>query len=448
MARAHAGDARGMGQNCHVPWLFLAVAVVGAWFTANALWPTRRWQLLALSFFAGWMTGELAIWHIAWQALATLVFVRLGALDAWPGWLGLGITLASWAGLLWLIAVSTRASAIVEHALVDGLGDDYEEQITGRRPTRVARRTIARQLALPLVLRDRRVERIKNLRYAEGGGRRHLLDVWRPKHSTESGADRAPVLLQIHGGAWVVGDKGQQGLPLMLHLAAEGWVCVAINYRLSPRARFPDHLVDCKLALAWIRDHIAEFGGDPDFVVVTGGSAGAHLAMLTALTPNDPRFQEGFEDVDTSVQGCVPFYGPTDLVDLFRVEQRSGTRLRNNMTQWLMGATPEEAPSAWEDASPVTQVRADAPPFFVVHGTNDNLVPVRQARAFVAALRAESREPVCYAEIPGASHAFEVFHSVRTGIVVNGVDRFLAWLESTQKRDEMAPLTSPAQPPE
>ncbi len=103
----------------------------------------------------------------------------------------------------------------------------------------------------------------------------------------------APVLLQIHGGAWVIGNKDQQGMPLMYHLADKGWVCVAINYRLSPRATWPDHLVDCKRALAWIREHIAEYGGDPDYVVVTGGSAGGHLTAMMGLTANDPAYQPG-----------------------------------------------------------------------------------------------------------------------------------------------------------
>src|SRR4029450_4266482 len=70
-------------------------------------------------------------------------------------------------------------------------------------------------------------------------------------------------------------------------------------------------------ALRWIRERMAEYGGDPDFVVVTGGSAGGHLAALLALTPNDPEFQPGFEDVDTSVTACVPFYGVYDLGEGF-----------------------------------------------------------------------------------------------------------------------------------
>jgi len=89
----------------------------------------------------------------------------------------------------------------------------------------------------------------------------------------------------------------------MSHLAELGWVCVAINYRLSPRSTWPDQIVDVKRALAWTKEHIAEYGGDPDWVAITGGSAGGHLSSLAALTPNDPQFQPGFEDADTSVAG-------------------------------------------------------------------------------------------------------------------------------------------------
>ena len=90
----------------------------------------------------------------------------------------------------------------------------------------------------------------------------------------------------------------------MPHLAAQGWVCVAINYRLAPRDPFPAHIVDVKRAIAWIREHIAEYGGDPSYLAITGGSAGGHLAALAALTPNDPAYQPGFEDADTSRAGA------------------------------------------------------------------------------------------------------------------------------------------------
>jgi acetyl esterase/lipase len=251
-------------------------------------------------------------------------------------------------------------------------------------------------------------------------------------YTPRGGAQGAPVLLQIHGGAWVIGDKGQQGLPLMMHLAARGWVCVASNYRLSPRAKFPDHLVDCKLALRWVRQHIAEYGGNPDFVVVTGGSAGGHLAALVALTANRPEFQPGFEDADTSVSACVPFYGVYDVIEMFE-RQGGPARGRQWFERMVMGTTLADDRTAFERASPISYVSEDAPPIFAVHGASDNLVPVSQARRFVERLRAKSKEPVVYAEVPGASHAFEIFHSVRAAYAVLGVERFLAWLYSAYR---------------
>lgn len=406
----------GSGTLWDVPWLLLALSLIGAWFTFNAFRPSSRWQLIGVSFFAAWLTGELAIWTIVLQAIGAGVLVALGALDAWPGWLGLGITLVSWVGLLVLSAVSRRSGLVFDSALTEGIGLDPPDHLRKPRWS---------QAVFPFLLRDRRVERIKNLEYGPYG-RRNLLDVYRPRN-VAADTSPAPVLLQIHGGAWVIGDKNQQGLPLMLHLAAEGWVCVAINYRLSPKATWPEHLVDCKRALSWVREHIAEHGGNPDLICVTGGSAGGHLAAMTALTANDPQYQPEFESADTSVTACVPFYGVYDFNALFD-GSRGSDRAARLLARWVMKTTPEEDSAAFEAASPISHLRPDAPPFFVIHGTNDNLAPVGQARTFVERLREVSKEPVLYAEVPGASHAFDVFYSTRTGNAVSAVDRFLAWI--------------------
>ncbi|HZJ25474.1 MAG TPA: alpha/beta hydrolase [Acidimicrobiia bacterium] len=417
-------------------WLFLAVSLIGLWFTANALWPARRIQLVGPSFFAAWLTGELAGFHLAWQVVATVMFIALGALSGAAGFVGLAVTALSWFGLVWIIVVASRSSHTLERALRDALGADYRDRIAPGRLAHLGPKGPWRKLFFPFWLREPGVERIRNLRYAEGARERHLLDVYRPR----AGADRAPVLLQIHGGGWVIGDKSQQGLPLMNELAAAGWVCVANNYRLSPKATFPDHLVDCKRALAWIREHIAYYGGDPDFVVVTGGSAGGHLAALMGLTPNDPEYQPGFESVDTSVAACIPFYGVYDLVDTFQDPDGTPTDMR--LATWLMGASIADDQARFERASPVYRVHAEAPPFFVIHGDHDNLVPVDQARAFVKALRDTSRHPVAYAEIAGGSHAFDVFHSVRADNTVNAAHRFAAWAYAVSSE------TPAATPPE
>ena len=138
-----------------------------------------------------------------------------------------------------------------------------------------------------------------HISYADAG-KRNLLDIYQPQEPREGGF---PVLLQVHGGAWMIGEKEQQAKPLMYHMAQRGWLCVAINYRLSPQAAFPAHIIDVKKAIAWIRDNIADYGGNPDFIAITGGSAGGHLSSLAALTPNRAEWQPGFEDVDTTRAG-------------------------------------------------------------------------------------------------------------------------------------------------
>jgi acetyl esterase/lipase len=240
--------------------------------------------------------------------------------------------------------------------------------------------------------------------------------------------ENAPVLLQIHGGAWMIGDKEQQARPLMMHLAERGWICVAINYRLSPAAKFPDHLIDAKRAMKWIRENIADYGGDPNWVAVTGGSAGGHLSSLLALSANDPRFQPGFESVDTRVAAAVPFYGIYDFADRENVRGRSS--MRSMLERYVMPAPLDKDPDLWDSASPVCWVGGSAPPFFVIHGDRDALAFVEDARLFATALRGASDSPVVYAEVPYAQHAFDIFHSRRCASAVNAVTLFLEWVRA------------------
>jgi acetyl esterase/lipase len=211
----------------------------------------------------------------------------------------------------------------------------------------------------------------------------------------------------------------------MYHMAQRGWLCVAINYRLSPTAAFPAHIIDVKKAIAWVRENIAQYGGNPDYIAITGGSAGGHLSALAALTPNREAWQPGFEHADTTVQAAVPFYGVYDFLDRFRI--RPEMSMDEMLASRVMQCTRDDNPELWESASPLDHVRADAPPMFVIHGTHDSLVWVEEARAFVSALQAVSDKPVAFAELPGAQHAFELFHSVRTDYTVNAVGHFLEW---------------------
>jgi acetyl esterase/lipase len=413
--------------------LFLLVSVVGAALTVNALRPSYGSPRRAfVSFFAGWLTAELALHHVAWQALATALFAWAGALAHWPGKLGLAITLVSWAGLATMYWGSRTAGGAIERALRETLGDDYLERLLPEVAERLSTGIDWRPIVRPFPIRHREVERTRNIVYARAAGLNLKLDVYRHR-SRPAGC---PTLMQIHGGAWVIGTKDEQGLPLMLHLAARGWTCVSVNYRLSPHATFPDHLVDLKRALAWIRAHGAEHGADPSFVVVTGGSAGGHLAALVALTQNDPEYQPGFADADTSVQGCVPFYGVYDFTNRYGLHRSDG--LPRLLERKVMKASLAEAREAYEKASPLSRVGPGAPPFLVIHGDRDSLAPVEEARRFCAELGRHAPGRVVYAEIPGAQHAFEIFPSLRTALVIRGVERFLAYLYSEHLRARRA----------
>jgi len=407
--------------------VYLVLCALGAFATFVAASRGRSPPRLgALYWIIAWFVAETPLQHVVLSVVVTAVFAALGVFAHWQGWAGGGLVLASSAVLVNLHLVARRAPATIGRALEEGLGPDFRKRLPEDVAAGVGTQPAVSRWIRPLKLHDRaRVERIRDLSYGPAGTR-NLLDLYRPR----GGSEGCPVLLQIHGGAWVFGAKNEQGLPLMNALAARGWVCIAPNYRLSPKATFPEHLVDCKLALRWIREHVVEYGGDPSFVAVTGGSAGGHLAALVALTPNEAEYQPGFEQVDTRVQAAVPFYGAYDLlfhngVDVTRAAQPSFVETH------VMKSSPRQDRRGWERASPIRWLRADVPPFLVLHGASDSLVWVEGARAFVAALRQVSRQPVAYAELQGAQHAFDVLHSVRTASTVDGVTAFLEWVRAS-----------------
>ncbi len=274
----------------------------------------------------------------------------------------------------------------------------------------------------PLMFFARSVRVQRGVVFATRDRKRLRLDVYEPRDEPPSDGLR-PAVIQVHGGGWIVGTRSEQGIPLLNHLAAHGWVGFNIDYRLSPRATFPEHLIDVKEAIAWVREHAGEYGIDPGRICLTGGSAGGHLTALAALTANDPEYQPGFEDADTSVAAAVPFYG---IYDFTNSEGHYWPELRTAILEpFVIKAKLDEEPERFRSASPVFQVHADAPPFLVVHGERDTLVPVDDARRFVAELRAVSSSPVLYAELAGAEHAFDLLPSLRTARIVEAIERFL-----------------------
>jgi acetyl esterase/lipase len=400
---------------------YVARQAVTAALTANAIRPVPGFRVGVPAFFAGWLTGELAPHVLTLTAADTAHELARGRRDP----LGLALAGASVAGLGYLVVHSRRAADIAEEALVEALGVDYVEQLDDApSPADLATPwgRVVNPFAFGRARRKAGVEVKRDVPFAPYG-RRGMLDVYTSTNTPDSGA---PVLLHVHGGAWTIGRKEQQGLALMEHLAAKGWVCVSVNYRLAPRDRWPAQIVDVKQAIAWIKDNIADYGGDPDYIAITGGSAGGHLTSLAALTPNDPDYQPGFEEKDTTVQVAVPHYGVYDLAGVSG--KRNVELMRDHFLAKRVFDQPySESQDVYEAASPLTRVTPDAPDFFVIHGRNDTLVGVDQARQLVERLRETSKRTVVYAELPHAQHAFDVFPSIRSQHIVRAIDRYLHW---------------------
>ncbi len=393
----------------------------------NGVRPFGRDGYLTIpAFFCGWPTTEMAPLYMTGSALGAIWRWLRGDYASRGGRIALALKVITWGLLYFIYRRNVTSEPYFESPLRDGLGDDYEAVAAQSQP--VGRRSLRHVLPNEL-LRRQYVEKSDIVRYGPHP-EVNCADIWRRRDLPRNG--KAPVLLQVPGGAWSIGMRRPQAYPLMSRMADRGWVCVSIDYRVSPRHTWPDHIVDVKRALAWIKEHIAEYGGDPDFVAITGGSAGGHLCALAALTPDDPQYQPGFEDADTSVVAAVPIYG---RYDWFTTRGRGRPEFVLGLLQrFVVKKRLTKHLQVYRDASPITRVRPDAPPFYILHGVDDSLIPVPEARDFVSALKDVSKDTVVYSEIPHAQHAFDFFGSPRGHYTAQAVEKFLSWVHAS--RDE------------
>lgn len=365
----------------------------------------RRWPASIVQAAPCTVASEAPVVQSVAHIAAGLASLARGGWRRPAGLAGAILNAVAVAALAGLLCDAERSRDVLEAALAPLAttgGPPIERAVASRRG-RAYRR-----------LHRHRFRQAVDVAYGDDPAQR--LDVWaRPEVVTGSGA---PVLIEVHGGAWSGGDKRNEAQPLLAHLTRHGWVCVTVNYRLGPGERWPSMIIDVKRAIAWVRADIVRYGGDPDFVAITGGSAGGHLAALAALTPNDPEFQPGFTGVDTTVAAAVPLYGVHDLT----VDEDGLFALLEGK---VFSSTLSDDEHAWRQASPVHRAGPHAPPFLVVHGSTDTIAGVGQSRRLVRRLREVSRQPVCYAELPHAQHSFDSFPTARTGYTVVAVHRFL-----------------------
>jgi acetyl esterase/lipase len=238
----------------------------------------------------------------------------------------------------------------------------------------------------------------QDVAYVEDGHPRQTLDLYLPPADAP-----LPLVVYVHGGAWLTGDKGDA--PPLEYLS-EGYALAALNYRLSQHALFPAQIEDCKAAIRWLRAHAGQYGLDPEKFVAGGASAGGHLAALLGATGQIREFDVGEHlDVSSRVQAVVDFFGPTDFL------QMDAHRLPEGMTHddagspesRLVGGPIQENPDKVARANPITYLRADAAPFLIVHGDRDPLVPHHQSELLAEALEGLG-VPVTFYTVKGGGH--------------------------------------------
>lgn len=247
----------------------------------------------------------------------------------------------------------------------------------------------------------------RDLPYVQDGGPRQRLDLYVPTppvprvwEEPPTAVDRRlPLIVWIHGGAWIIGRK-EDTVPL--EWLAQGYAVASIDYRLSGDAIFPAQLHDVKAAIRWLRAHADRYALDPDRIVVWGESAGGHLAALLGTTGDVASLDVG-EHLDQSsrVNAVIDFYGNVDLVADATANPPIGTA-RSPHSQLLGGPVLERRELA-QQANPVAYVSSDDPPFLVVHGDADRNVPHAQSVLLVDALRAAG-VPVTFHSVAGGGH--------------------------------------------
>ena len=225
--------------------------------------------------------------------------------------------------------------------------------------------------------------------YCENGGVAETLDVYEPTSSIRS----APAMVDIHGGGWVSGDAnlqpGSVDWDVESALVSNGWVFVSINYRLAPTYRWPAQLQDAKCAVRYLRANAPALHIDPTRIGVIGASAGGHLASMLGLTGNQVAFDEGgFLNESSAVEAVVDEYGPTDLTS----PEWPGSKIQRVFSKLTFGVEVGQQSPTLVAASPVTYVHPGAPPFLVIQGANDIVVPSGQSQELVRLLKGAGDE--------------------------------------------------------
>ncbi len=243
------------------------------------------------------------------------------------------------------------------------------------------------------------LEAHRDLAYVDNGHERHKLDLYLPKQAKGP----LPVLIWVHGGGWQNGSK--DGCPpLRAGYVERGYAVASLNYRLSGHAVFPAQIEDCKAAIRWLRAHAEKFGLDPQRFGVWGSSAGGHLVALLGTSGEVKAFDVGAHlDQSSAVQAVCDYYGPTDFFAFVTTKGYESHAAATAPEAKLLGGTVEEKPELAKRVNPITHITPDDPPFLIVHGDRDPVVPLNQSQLLFEALT-KAGVSAHFHTIEGAAH--------------------------------------------
>jgi acetyl esterase/lipase len=244
------------------------------------------------------------------------------------------------------------------------------------------------------------VKVLRDLAYVENGHERQKLDLYLPEQATGP----LPLIVWVHGGGWRGGNKDHcPAAPLV----SKGFAAASINYRLSQHAKFPAQIEDCKAAIRWLRANASNYHLDPNHIGAWGASAGGHLVALLGTTGDSNAFPSHGPNANQSskVQAVCDWFGPTDFLHLVPLTSKP-----NNPVALLLGGPVQENKEKAAQASPITYVAKGDPPFLIMHGDQDNVVPVTQSEEFTDALKKAGVE-VTLRVLEGAGHGGPAFNS-------------------------------------
>ncbi len=245
------------------------------------------------------------------------------------------------------------------------------------------------------------VKALRDLEYAKVGDVSLKLDLYLPERRPEG---PMPLVVWVHGGAWQAGSKDQTpAIPLV----RRGFAVASVGYRLSQSARFPAQIEDCKAAIRWLRANAAEHGLDGRRIGAWGSSAGGHLVALlgTSGDVNDLEGQAGNLDQSSRVQAVADWFGPTDFTRMSAFPSRMDHDAPGSPESRLIGGAIQENKDKVARANPITYVTADDPPFLIMHGDQDELVPLNQSELLFDALR-KAKVDATFFVVKGAGHGF------------------------------------------